>query len=327
MAIWTEKEIRESIKTGGIEVTPMPEISDVSINLHVDKVFSLSLEEFIKLLDEPYKVHDPFEQGRIDKAMNMLGLEDVLSREVTSKDGRWHLKPNKHVAPEPYVVRYKERFSFNEDVRYSLTKRSHYARCGMAGFSQDIIDGYFYDTILCLAGNVIYEGDEISQLTLYDPDTSPISQPELAELLGTEELKVYDEPLVKGTIDENDLEITAGIVNGITDCYISPHDSFLTLRLHDKIKAFQGNTIDRKNFKPEDFVTIDLSIYNQIYTARFVLGRTRENQIRPKLCRNCTQMRPHTSHKHMLCPIYQTWKRWSYNNRDFALGYYSWATS
>jgi len=273
MAIWTEKEIREALSKGSLKVDPTPKIGEISIDLSVDKVFKVPQEDFSLLMKGYYDLHNPFEQGRFSNTMELLGLDNTLSKEIKPCDGKWKLPPDQHASAGTYMLHYKERFKFNEDIDYSLTKRSSYARCGIAGFSQDNIDGHFYDAVLSFANNVIYEGDAISQLTLYDKGTTVLSRKELAGIMGTDELRVFDE--TSRDFGEAN-ELTARIINPDDDQCCYPFTSYLDLRLHQKVKAFEGFTIDRKNFNPYDFMPIDLSIYDQKYYARFMIGRTRE---------------------------------------------------
>jgi deoxycytidine triphosphate deaminase len=250
MAIWSHYDIAQALEKGKIEIDPKPEISTISVDLQVDRIFTTSPEQASELIKVPTKLHDPFQQGRIRSGVDSLELKPLQL-----VDGKYRLQ-----LLHPYVIIYKERFKFDEDVDYYLTKRSRYARCGIAGFSQDINkDGYIYELVYPLANNVIYRGDKISQITLADSGTKQLSLLELEDIFDSGDLVIYDE---KG------FEILGGRIN--------LEDSSINLTLHHKVKNFVGEEIDRKNFKPEDFLDADLSRYGEIHTCYFILGRTRE---------------------------------------------------
>ena len=247
MGIWSFNDIKES----GIKIKPRPKIKDISIDLSLEKLFSIDNFEMVhEIMRKPFDPLDPI-GGKTSGFLDLLKL-----REMKTVDGRWYL--NRCV---PVVAKYREKFTGRvhaiDRVQCDVTQRSTYARCGIGGFAYDIKNGYFWELLIPVLNNIVYPGDEISQVTLMDEDTTTMGQDKVLELLKKSEIAVFN---------DNNPRKTLVSVN---------YGGFIPLSLHKNVYMFDGNWIDRKNFKKEDFIPLNL-MKTRISKHNFLIGRSNE---------------------------------------------------
>jgi len=247
MGIWSLKDIKES----GIKIKPKPMIKDISIDLGLEKLFSIDNFDMVhEIMGKPFDSLDPI-GGKKSGVLDLLKL-----REIKPVDGRWYL--NRCV---PVVAKYRERFTGNmhtvDRMQVDVTQRSTYARCGIGGFAYDIKDGYFWELLVPVLNNVIYPGDRISQVTLMDEDTTTLGQDKVRELLEMKEVAIF-----------NDINPRRALVNIL-------YEGCILLSLNKNIYAFNGNWVDRKKFKKDDFIPLNL-MKTIVRKQNFLLGRSNE---------------------------------------------------
>lgn len=245
MAIWTEKDIKKS----GIRIRPKPVIRDISIDLSLEKLFSIENPDAVHEIMGPLDPLDP--AG--GKSVGFLDLLKLTERKPAY--GRWYL--NKLV---PVVAKYREKIGRprgGPKLQMDITQRSTYARCGIGGFSCDLKDGQWWELLIPVVDNIIYPGDKISQLTIMDEDTTVVGRNKVHELIERNEVAIFP--------DINPGMLFARVMD----------EGCVLLTLNRTAYYFNGKRIDKKSLKKDDFTAVDL-MKNRVRKYNFLIGRSNE---------------------------------------------------